>query len=180
MTSPPSPSRFRNRPSASIWIALALFVAFAMRMATFARPRDPLPPAGTPIQVLRAVDGDTLLLETGHRIRLLGVNTPETKHPKRPPEPFGEEASEFTHARVDGRNVTLEFDRERRDDYWRTLAYVWVDGRLLNKEIIAAGFSRAETRFPIRSDRKRLFEDAEADAKSAKRGIWSVKQETAR
>jgi len=78
-------------------------------------------------RVERVVDGDTLLLAGGTRIRLLGVDTPETKHPDRPPEPLGFEAAAFTRSHVENRYVKLRFDRERRDRYRRVLAYVYRD-----------------------------------------------------
>ena len=134
-----------------------------------------LPPAGVPIRVIRAVDGDTLLLDNGYRIRLLGVNTPETKHPDRPAEPFGPKASAFTQSLVEQRTITLEFDRERLDNYRRVLAYVYLDdGSLLNQRLIEAGFSPAVVSFPIRSDRKRLFEETERAAQQNLRGIWTL------
>ncbi len=117
-----------------------------------------------------------MLLENKVRVRLLGVNTPETKAEDRPIEPWGPEASEFTKKMVSGKLVTLEYDRERLDDYGRTLAYVYVDGRMLNEAIIEAGFSAAVTRHPYRSDRKKLFEEAEARAKAKQIGIWTPKK----
>lgn len=130
--------------------------------------------AGEWLRVRRAVDGDTLLMENGVRIRLIGVDTPETKHPDRPPEPFGAEASEFTRQRVEGRNVRLEYDRERYDDHRRTLAYVFIDDQMLNEELLRGGYGRALLRFPYRNDRKQLFREAEREARDARRGIWSL------
>jgi micrococcal nuclease len=123
--------------------------------------------------VERVVDGDTLLLDDGARVRLLGVDTPETKHPDRPVEPFGPEAAEFTRSHVERRHVTLEFDRERRDQYRRVLAYVYLGDWFLNEELIRAGYSRAETRFPYRQSMKRRFLAAEKQARTARRGIWA-------
>ncbi|GAB4139683.1 MAG: hypothetical protein Tsb009_08740 [Planctomycetaceae bacterium] len=125
--------------------------------------------------VERVVDGDTLLLENGTRVRLLGVDTPETKHPHKPAEPLGEEAYEFTKRHVEGKKVTLRFDRERRDRYRRVLAYVYVDDWFLNEELIRNGFSRAETRFPFRKSMKQRFRNAEAEARKHRRGIWQQK-----
>jgi micrococcal nuclease len=88
-----------------------------------------------PYYVERVIDGDTFVLEGGVRVRLLGVNTPETKHPRRPVEPLGPEASEFTKSHIENRLITLRFDRERRDRYHRVLAYVYVGERFLNEEI---------------------------------------------
>jgi micrococcal nuclease len=142
--------------------------------------RDSLPPAGAPLRVARAIDGDTLLLESGHRIRLIGVDTPESKHPDRPPEPWGEEAARHTQERIAGRTIVLEYDRERLDPYRRVLAYVSIDGVLLNEALIHAGFSRAVTTFAYRGDMQRRFRVAEQSARDAARGIWSVPADSPR
>ena len=129
-------------------------------------------------RVKRVVDGDTLLLEGGTRVRLLGVDTPETKHPDgRPPEPFGPEATEFTRRHVEGKVVNLQFDRERRDQFDRVLAYVYRDNWMLNEELIRAGLSRAETRFSYSSAMKRQFKTVEAEARENQRGLWSKAEE---
>ena len=122
--------------------------------------------------VERIVDGDTLLLEGNVRVRLLGVDTPETKHPDRPVEPLGLEASEFVRNLVDGQRVRLEFDRERRDRYGRTLAFVYIGELMLNEEIVRAGYSRAETQYPFSSLKKKLLLEAEEEARTARRGLW--------
>lgn len=132
-----------------------------------------LPPSDVPVAVARAIDGDTLLLATGHRVRLIGVDTPETKHPDRPAEPWGFEAAAFTQERVAGRDVILQFDRERIDLYRRVLAFVYVDGDLLNESLIRTGLSRAITSFPYRTDLQRRFRNAEEEARAAGRGIWT-------
>ena len=167
--------RVRRRwPTAAFVLGVIGLALLCWRMAT-ARAVESLPPAGVPIRVTRAVDGDTLLLDGGYRIRLLGVNTPETKHPDRPAEPFGPEASAFTQSLVEHRMITLEFDRERLDNYRRILAYVYLeDGTLLNQRLIESGFSPAVVSFPIRSDRKRLFEETERAAQQKQRGIWTL------
>ncbi len=124
-------------------------------------------------RVERAVDGDTLLLDGGERVRLLGVDTPETKHRDKPVDPLGLEAAEFVADKVNGRVVRLEFDRERRDHYDRLLAYVYLDGELLNEELILAGYSRAITHHPYRSDMKRRFRQAEESARQRKVGLFA-------
>ncbi|HEX6984244.1 MAG TPA: thermonuclease family protein [Planctomycetaceae bacterium] len=130
--------------------------------------------AGRTYLVERVIDGDTLVLAGGDRVRLLGVDTPETVAPGRPVEPFGPEASRFTKDRVEGKSVRLGFDKERRDRYGRLLAYVYVDGVLLNEELIRAGLSKAQLRYPYSNAMKRVFRDAEAEAKAANRGVWSL------
>lgn len=161
-------------PRWSHWALLALIVLGLLRWAgTGSRSGTELPPAGVPVPVLWALDGDTLLLQSGGRVRLIGVDTPETKHPDRPPEPWGAQAAAYTQSLVERRDVILEYDRERLDAYRRVLAYVWVDGRMLNQELIEQGYGRAVTGFSFRSDRQRLFREAERRAREAQRGIWS-------
>ncbi len=128
--------------------------------------------------VTRAVDGDTLLLEGGERVRLFGVNTPETKVPNQPPQPFGMEATAFTSSLVNGRQIRLEFDMERFDKYGRTLAYVYVGEVFLNEALIQEGLSAAHLQYPFRSDMKRRFASAERLARDQKKGIWSLPDAT--
>lgn len=125
--------------------------------------------------VERVVDGDTLLLANRSRLRLIGVDTPETVKPNHPVEPFGPEASEFTRRFVarGGWSVRLQFDRERQDKYGRFLAYVYVDDQFLNEELLLAGLARAETQYRYDATMKKRFLAAEAKAKAARRGIWS-------
>jgi micrococcal nuclease len=128
--------------------------------------------AGGSHVVERVVDGDTLLLEDRTRVRLLGIDTPETRRPDLPVDPLGLDAARFVQQRVEGRSVRLEFDRERRDRFGRVLAYVYAGDLLLNEELIRAGFSRAETHFPYSEQMKRRFRAAEAEAREAGRGGW--------
>ena len=72
--------------------------------------------------VQRVVDGDTIILNGGERVRLLGVDTPESVHPRKPVEYFALEASAFTKRTAEGKQVWLEFDQTRTDRYGRTLA----------------------------------------------------------
>lgn len=126
-----------------------------------------------PYRVQRVVDGDTLLLANRVRVRLLGVDTPEITRSDRPPEPWGLAAADFTRRRIGDHLVTLRFDRERRDPYDRVLAYVYIGETCLNEELIRAGYSRAETRYPYSTRMKQRFVAAEAEARDAGRGMWS-------
>jgi micrococcal nuclease len=130
------------------------------------------PALGEPRLCIRVIDGDTLELEGGERVRLIGVNTPESVDPRRPVEPYGKEAAAFTRRLAERQQVRLEFDHERRDEYGRTLAYVYLpDGTLLNREIIRQGYGYAYTRFAYR--RTAEFVQAERDAREHGRGLWS-------
>ena len=98
--------------------------------------------------VKRVIDGDTIQLSNGEIVRLIGVDTPETKHPQKPVEYFGKEASAFTRKMVEGKAVRLEYDQQRKGKYNRTLAYVYLtDGTFLNAEIIKQGYGHAYTAF---------------------------------
>lgn len=164
-----------RRRWAGLIVALLLLTLVAVRVVLpLTRPDDFSFGSPGPYLVMRVVDGDTLLLRGGTRVRLIGVDTPESVHPRTPAEPLSREAAEFTRRHVAGQFVRLQFDRERRDRYHRVLAYVWVDGACLNEELILAGYSRAETGFPYSAAMKRRFLAAESQARQAERGIWAA------
>ncbi len=129
-------------------------------------------------KVVRIVDGDTLDIDIPDgrfrrtRIRLLGVDTPETVKPDSPVEHFGPEASSFTRSFALGKTVTLKLQRARiRDTYNRLLAYViGPDGKNLNERIIATGHGYCDPRF--RHPLGREFKASQTEAKEACRGLW--------
>jgi micrococcal nuclease len=122
----------------------------------------------------RVIDGDTIIVNIDgkeERVRLIGMDTPETVHPSKPVEYFGKEASEFTKRMVEGKRVRLEFDWQRRDKYGRLLAYVYLkDGTFLNAEIIKQGYGFAYTRFPFKYLEE--FRQYEREARENGRGLW--------
>jgi len=127
--------------------------------------------------VLRVVDGDTLLLERGRtRVRLQGIDTPETVKEDAPVEPWGPEASDYTKrfvSEADGR-IRLELDGETADRHGRQLAFVWHDERLLNEELVRQGLAHAKLGYDYGAAMKARLRKAEADAKANHRGIWSA------
>jgi micrococcal nuclease len=134
------------------------------------------PPQVATAYVTRVVDGDTIEVRLGgaeEDVRYIGVDTPETVKPDNPVECFGPQASRFNHALVERERVRLVFDTERRDVYGRLLAYVYLDGRFVNAELVRRGFARTLTIPP--NDRfagrlKRL----EIAAARAGRGLWGA------
>lgn len=129
--------------------------------------------------IRQVIDGDTLLLDHDVRVRLIGVDTPETVKPDFPVEPWGPEASDFAKRFLAAREARFAFDRERVDRYGRVLAYVYATDpatgqeRLLNEELLRAGLGRALLKFPYSEQMKKRFRRAEQEAREARRGIWS-------
>ena len=126
--------------------------------------------------VRRVVDGDTLLMADGTRLRLIGINCPESVKPNHPVEPFGPESSQFTRDFIGKQKVRLQFDKERKDQYDRMLAYVFVGDQMLNEELLRAGLARYEHNFRYSESMKRRFRKARDEARGAKRGIWSLEE----
>ncbi len=128
--------------------------------------------------VKRVIDGDTIVFNFyggEEKVRLIGIDTPESVHPSKPVEPFAKEASEFTKKAVEGKEVWLEYDQERTDKYLRTLAYVHMeDGKVLNEELLRLGYARAYTEFPFKY--KERYCQLEDEAKKAGRGLWGKKE----
>lgn len=137
-----------------------------------------------PARVASIVDGDTLKLliedppawvEAKETVRLIGVDTPETKAPGKPVEPGGPEATAFAQAGLGGKAVFLAFDRELRDRYGRLLAYVFFgDGRCFNALILAAGVGKYYPDYPFALSA--AFARIEAEARRAGKGIWKWKE----
>lgn len=163
----------RLRRRSLLW--LLVLAAFALLAQRGLREREfrPAPTPGDGWRVVaRVVDGDTLVLDGGERVRLIGVDTPELHHPEVEVENFAEEASAFTERMCLGKRVRLEYDQQLEDRYARTLAYVYLeDGTFLNAEIIRQGYGHAYTRFPFAYLDE--FRHLEREAQQAGRGLWA-------
>lgn len=140
----------------------------------------PALPEGLPrATVERVVDGDTVVVRVGgreERVRLIGINTPESVDPRRPVECFGAEASANAKLLLDGRTVLLEDDpsQDSRDSNGRMLRYVWLeDGRLANLEQVSQGFA-AEYTYSTPYKYRDLFREAQRAARDAGRGLWAT------
>ena len=127
-------------------------------------------------RVERVVDGDTFVATVGghrERIRIIGVDTPETVAPGRPVQPYGREASGFAKHELTGRTVSLAGDVEPRDRYGRLLAYVWLpDGTFWNALLAAEGYAQQLT-IPPNVAYAGLFRDLVAEARRGDRGLWA-------
>lgn len=129
------------------------------------------------VSVVSVSDGDTIdaiIDGRRQRVRLIGVDTPETKDPRRPVQCFGEAASRFTTRQLLGKNVRLAADPEGddRDKYDRLLRYVYLpDGTLFNARLIEEGYAFAYTIFPY--EKLEEFRALERAAREANRGLWA-------
>lgn len=165
-------------------VLILLLVAATIYAFKTSPPKLPLfgssPSASQPgfFKVLESADGDTIVVDmsgTQERVRLVGVDTPETHHPDKPVQCFGQAASNFTSELLDGKSVRLESDQQstNRDRYDRLLRYVYTEsGELLNKKLITEGYGFAYTSFPF--DKSTEFRMAEDQAKQSGVGLWSA------
>nr|WP_246314776.1 thermonuclease family protein [Paenibacillus foliorum] len=126
------------------------------------------------VKVERVVDGDTFEIKLDgkkEKVRLIGVDTPETKKPNTPVMFYGKEASDFTKKRLENKTVELEWDVERKDRYDRLLAYVWIDDELYNRTLISEGYARIAT-FPPNVKYVDLFKKDQEEARKKQKGLW--------
>jgi micrococcal nuclease len=127
------------------------------------------------VKVLRVVDGDTFEIIYNNektKVRLIGVDTPETVKVGIPIQPFGKEASEYTKKVLEGRIVQLEFDKGKVDVYKRLLAYIYLeDGSMFNKTLIKEGYAKASKVYPNIKYAKE-FEELQKLAQSQHLGMW--------
>jgi micrococcal nuclease len=129
------------------------------------------------VQVLRIVDGDTILVRSqgsgSERVRYIGVDTPESVKEDTPVQCFGHEAAEFNRRLVDDKTVRLVPDREAEDRYGRTLAYVYVGDVFVNAELLRAGMART-IEVPPNTARAGQFRALQKAARSRGKGLWGA------
>ena len=120
----------------------------------------------------RVIDGDTIVLDGGERVRLIGIDTPEKDDPRPRVRKLAAAATGFTRRLCQRRAIRLEYDFERQDRHGRTLAYVFLeDGTFVNAQIVRQGYGFAYTRFPFRYLEE--FRAYEREARAAGRGLWA-------
>ena len=171
-------------------VLLLLFMLAALLLpAADAKPKSPLydlqPNAVYQVSVQRVVDGDTIIVDflTGEqeRVRLIGVNTPETVHPKKPIEYYGKEASDFTKKELTGKKVWLQMDVQVRDRYQRALGYIWLEApeegesairqSMFNARLLLDGYGQIMTIQP-NSRYAEMFVRFQQEAREQNKGLW--------
>lgn len=128
------------------------------------------------MSVKRVVDGDTFWVHDGStkglKVRLIGVDTPETVHTQKPIEYYGPEASDYVKGLLEGNKVRLEYDVGQLDRFGRTLAYVYLeDGTFLNADLLKKGYARIMT-IPPNVKHADYFLKLERKARKKKKGMW--------
>jgi len=141
-----------------------LLILFLLSLLTFLPGRA----TALDVQFLHIIDGDSLVVVLGGdsvEVRLIGVDAPEYR------QEYSNKAKVFSLKFCHGKSIRLEFDREKKDRYGRTLAYVYADGEMLNEAIIHAGLALA---IKIKPNARYYshFKAVEKEAKKAKRGFW--------
>lgn len=130
------------------------------------------PGAGT---IKWVIDGDTFVLDNNEKIRMIGIDTPEYQPRHKIADYYGKEASEYSHALLSKKKVTLEYDKDQEDDYGRTLAYVYLEnGQFVNLWLVRESYARAKY---YRPNGKHYLElkKAEQIARAEKKGMWAAK-----
>lgn len=127
-------------------------------------------------KVTRVVDGDTIIVDFNgkeERVRLIGIDTPESVHPDKSKNiPEGEIASRFTKEKLEGKEVALEFDVQERDHYGRLLAYIWFGGTMFNKTLLQEGCAQIAT-YPPNVKYVDDFTKVQKEARENNKGFWS-------
>ena len=161
---------------------LQLLIALLITGCTFAlnRLKPPAQVLGTVspgyYQVVEFADGDTISVDMSgktERIRLIGVDTPETHDPRKAVQCFGQAAADFTKKLIGDQPVRLAADElsTNRDRYNRLLRYAYLpNGQLVQEEVIKQGYGFAYTSFPFTKADK--FKQLEAEAREQGRGLW--------
>ncbi len=127
--------------------------------------------------VQRVIDGDTVVLDDGTRVRLIGINAPEIENRNfgHRGDPYGEEAKQILKQMVEGKVVDLQDGPEKKDKYDRRLAYIYLpDHFFVNQNLIEVGAAEAYRKFdhPFRSE----FIEIEKQAKQKNIGLWAIEK----
>lgn len=123
--------------------------------------------------VIKVVDGDTIEIEGGYKLRYIGIDTLETVDPRRSVGCFGKEASAKNKELVLGQKVRLEKDVSETDKYGRLLRYVYIGDIFVNKYLVEEGFAKASS-YPPDIKYQDIFRAAEKTARESNKGLWSA------
>lgn len=173
-TSPASPRRVSARSASPATVAVLIFALLAMLRLLVFRPESLIAPTVRPVVTVRyVIDGDTLDLDDGRRVRLLGIDAPEAGFQNKAAEPWAEESTAWLRDQAEGRDVQLRIDSREKDRYGRTLAWIFhADGTLINQESLLQGHAKLLADFGLPADLEPALREAESEARIQKRGLW--------
>lgn len=134
---------------------------------------SPIPSDKTQVKVTRVIDGDTIEIEGGQKLRYIGIDTPETVDPRTMPQCFGREASSKNKQLVEGKYVQLEKDVSETDKYGRLLRYIYLDGIFVNEVLVYEGYAISST-YPPDVKYQEKLKQAEMQAREQNRGLWGA------
>ncbi len=123
------------------------------------------------VLVTKVIDGDTFEIEDGRKVRMIGIDTPETVDPRRVDGCFGKEASSHTKELLEGKQVKLLRDVSNTDHFGRLLRYVFVNDQFINKLLVWDGYEVARS-YPPDIMHQIELRDAERQARFDKKGLW--------
>jgi len=127
------------------------------------------PSSGT---VTSVTDGDTFVLPSGEKVRLAGINAPESNHPQKPVEYYSLHAKEKLRSLIEGQFVTLDYGAEKQGKYDRWLAFVYLkDGTFINAEMVKSGCAMAYLKYPCAKESE--FLELELQARRQAIGMWA-------
>lgn len=164
---------------AGIVVACTIVIVVSVGIAIYPPNNDAsqiLTPTEDLARVTRVIDGDTIEVDINgsvYRVRYIGIDTPETVHPSKPQECFGEEASERNRQLVEDKIVRLEKDVSETDVYGRLLRYVWVGDIFVNDYLVRQGYAYAST-YPPDVKYAEQFVQAQTEARENNRGLWAI------
>ncbi len=118
------------------------------------------------------IDGDTIVLDTGEKVRYIGIDTSETVDPRKPVQCFGKEASEKNKELVEGKEVRLVKDISDKDKYGRLLRYVYIGDEFINDSLVKNGFAHSSS-YPPNIKYQEQFSKSEEEARNNKNGLWA-------
>ncbi|HYH04578.1 MAG TPA: thermonuclease family protein [Bacillota bacterium] len=161
-------------------LSVTILIIVGIALGLFLYQKTPLTQQMEPpgYQVIRVIDGDTLMVEPIGKVRYIGVNTPEIHHPTKGVEYYGKEAFAANRQLVEGKKIRLEYDVQQKDKYGRTLAYVYVGNVFINAQLLAEGFAQVMT-IPPNVKHADYFLKLQREAQSAGKGLWGNKAKTA-
>ncbi|NCN44974.1 MAG: hypothetical protein COU63_00115 [Candidatus Pacebacteria bacterium CG10_big_fil_rev_8_21_14_0_10_36_11] len=154
-------------------VFIAIYSLFQLFQEHFVLGDATQKPLNDEVLVTRVVDGDTFEIESGEKVRLIGIDAPETVHPQQPVECYGKVSSETLKKLIEGKQVTMEKDVSETDRYGRLLRYVYIDGQSINEFLVQEGFAYASSYPPDVAEQTKL-KDLQQQAMVSGKGLWGT------